>query len=233
MTDQTATATDNTATGSDTTATATSADPTKAAVPQDATNATDPNAAKSDEGAAKTGEEAKPPIEYIAPTMPEGMTMDADLLAAATPILAKHGASQELLNELSAVYAERLKALEAGGAEAFDQAYQDRREAELAETDDKWLAACKADKEVGGKNAAAASQQIAAVVGKFATPEFKEAMNKTRLGNHPEFVRFIYRIATQGYTPAEYGETPSGAGGTAKLPRDVLWANSPSAADRK
>ena len=225
MTDQTATATDNTATGSDTTAAATSADPTKTAAPQDATNATDPNAAKSEEGAAKTGEEAKPPIEYVAPTMPEGMTMDADLLAAATPILAKHGASQELLNELSAVYAERLKALEAGGAEAFDQAYQDRREAEIVEADDKWMAACKADKEIGGKNASAVSSQILDVVGKFATPEFKQLMNETRLGNHPEFVRFVYRIAKNGYTPPEFGETPAGAGGSVQDKAAILYPN--------
>lgn len=232
MTDQTAPATDNTGTGSDITANATSVDPNKAAVPQDATNAEDPNAAKP-EGDAKTGEEAKPPIEYVAPTMPEGMTMDADLLAAATPILAKHGASQELLNELSAVYAERLKALEAGGAEAFDQAYQDRRDAEITETDEKWVAAIKADKDIGGKNFEAAKQHINAVVGKFGSPEFKAAMNETRFGNHPEFARFIYLIATKGYTPPEFGETPAGAGGSTKQPRDILWPNSPSASDRK
>lgn len=232
MNDTNATATDNTATGSDITATATSADPNKAAVPQDAPTAVDPNAAKSQEDAAKTGDEAKP-IEYVAPTLPEGMTVDADLLAAATPILAKHGASQELLNELSAVYAERLKAMESGAGEAFNQAYSDRRETELTETDGDWLAACKTDKEIGGKNAAAVSHRISSVIAKFATPEFKEVMNETRIGNNPEFVRLIYRIATQGYTPAEYGETPSGAGGAPKLPRDILWANSPSAADRK
>lgn len=225
MTDQPATATDNTATGSDTTAAATSADPNKAAAPQDATTAVDPNAAKSDEDAAKTGEEAKPPIEYVAPTMPEGMTMDADLLAAATPILAKHGASQELLNDLSAVYAERLKALEAGGAEAFDQAYQERRETEIVEADDKWLAECKADKEIGGKNAPAVNSQILDVVGKFATPEFKQLMNETRLGNHPEFVRFVYRIAKNGYTPPEFGETPAGAGGSVQDKAAILYPN--------
>jgi hypothetical protein len=225
MIDQTATATDNTATGSEPTATATSADLTKTAAPQGAATATDPNAAKSDEGAAKTGEEAKPPIEYVAPTMPEGMTMDADLLAAATPILAKHGASQELLNELSAVYAERLKALGAGGAEAFDQAYQDRREAEITETDEKWVAAVKADKEIGGKNFEAAKQHINAVVGKFGSPEFKAAMNETRFGNHPEFAKFIHRIATQGYTPPEFGETPAGAGGSVQDKAAILYPN--------
>jgi hypothetical protein len=225
MTEQTAPATDNTAAGSDTTAPATSADPKTAAVPQDATTAVDPNAAKSAEDTAKTGDEAKPPIEYVAPTMPEGMTMDADLLAAATPILAKHGASQELLNELSAVLAERIKALEAGGAEADDQAYQDRREAEITETDEKWVAAIKADKEIGGKNFEAAKQNINAVVGKFGSPEFKAAMNETRFGNHPEFAKFIHRIATQGYTPPEFGETPAGAGGSVQDKAAILYPN--------
>lgn len=224
MTDQTATATDNTATGSDITATATSADPNKAAAPQDATNATDPNAAKSDEGAAKTGEEAKP-IEYVAPTLPDGMALDANLLAAATPILAKYGASQEMLNDLSTLLAGHMKALEAGGAEAFDQAYQDRREAEITETDEKWVAAIKADKEIGGKNFEAAKQNINAVVGKFGSPEFKAAMNETRFGNHPEFAKFIHRIATQGYTPPEFGETPAGAGGSVQDKAAILYPN--------
>lgn len=224
MNDQAATTTDNTVSGSNATANATSADPNKAAVPQDATTAADPNAANPDKGQAKTGGEAKT-IEYVAPTMPEGMTMDADLLAAATPILAKHGASQELLNELSAVYAERLKALEAGGTEAFEKAYQDRREVEIVETDDKWVAAIKTDKEIGGKNFEAVKQQINAIVGKFASPEFKEAMNETRLGNHPEFVKFIHRIATQGYTPPEFGETPAGAGGFVQDKAAILYPN--------
>jgi hypothetical protein len=58
---------------------------------------------------------------------------------------------------------------------------------------DGWLEASKTDKEFGGdgleKNLAVAKSAL-----KFATPELKKILNESRLGDHPEMVRWMYRV---------------------------------------
>lgn len=56
-----------------------------------------------------------------------------------------------------------------------------------------WLAASTADKEFGGdklnENMAVAKTAL-----KFATPELKQILNESRLGDHPEVIRWMYRV---------------------------------------
>lgn len=56
-----------------------------------------------------------------------------------------------------------------------------------------WADTAKVDKEFGGdklnENLAVAKQAL----DKFGTPELKQLMNESGLGNHPEVVRFFYR----------------------------------------
>lgn len=57
-----------------------------------------------------------------------------------------------------------------------------------------WMGQVKADKEVGGDAFDANAELAKRVIGRFGTDAFKEALNKTGLGNHPELVRFVVRI---------------------------------------
>jgi hypothetical protein len=57
----------------------------------------------------------------------------------------------------------------------------------------KWVGEVKADKELGGDNFAKTAELSKRVIDKFA-PELVEELEKTGLGNHPGFVRFVYRI---------------------------------------
>ena len=67
--------------------------------------------------------------------------------------------------------------------------------AQIAQVRNDWAEASKTDKEFGGaqfdENLAIAKQSI----DKFATPEFKQMLDDTGLGNHPEWIRYCYRVS--------------------------------------
>ena len=67
--------------------------------------------------------------------------------------------------------------------------------AQIARVRSEWAEASKVDAEFGGakfdENLAVAKQSI----DKFATPEFKQMLDDTGLGNHPEWIRYCYRVS--------------------------------------
>lgn len=66
-----------------------------------------------------------------------------------------------------------------------------------------WAEASKVDAEFGGaqfkENIALATQSI----NKFATPEFKKMLDETGLGNHPEWIRYCYRVS-KAFSPDNF-----------------------------
>ena len=66
-----------------------------------------------------------------------------------------------------------------------------------------WAEASKVDAEFGGtkfnENLAIAKQSI----DKFATPEFKQMLDDTGLGNHPEWIRYCYRVS-KAFSPDNF-----------------------------
>jgi hypothetical protein len=57
-----------------------------------------------------------------------------------------------------------------------------------------WFENSKADKEFGGDKLEANVGVAKQSLDKFGTPELKEFLNITGLGNHPEMIRFFYRV---------------------------------------
>ena len=60
-----------------------------------------------------------------------------------------------------------------------------------------WVKDAKSDKEFGGEKF---DQNIAVAVKAretFGTPEFVEMLDTSGLGNHPEMVRFLFRVGSQ------------------------------------
>lgn len=70
-----------------------------------------------------------------------------------------------------------------------------QQQAQIARVRSEWAEASKVDAEFGGakfdENLAIAKQSI----DKFATPEFKQMLDDTGLGNHPEWIRYCYRVS--------------------------------------
>jgi len=210
-----------------------SAAATTTAATTDATNATTPTGSQATppegaETAAATTDgstTADTPESYTF-VMPEGMTLDQGLADAVTPILREANISQEVAQKLAAAFAERMKAAETGAKEAFDKAYEERRQAEITTNAQNWLQALKADPEIGGNKADQVKARALEAVGAVATPEMKAAFEEHGWGNHPELVRLVHRLID--YTPPEKGERAAGAGGTgSKTPAAVLWPDLP------
>ena len=127
-------------------------------------------------------DESGAPEEYKDFDLPEGVELDEEILAEFTPVLKDLGASQE--------DAQKLLDLQMKMAEKVQTAQNE----EWAETQDKWVKDGEADKEFGkGKYDESVSFARKALLD-IGTPELRAALESTGMGNHPEFVRFFFRV---------------------------------------
>jgi len=62
------------------------------------------------------------------------------------------------------------------------------------ETVDGWAKASKADREIGGVNFESNMSVARQPIEKYGTKELKVALNETGIGNHPDFLRFLFRL---------------------------------------
>ncbi len=83
-----------------------------------------------------------------------------------------------------------------------------------------WVEALKADKEVGGADFEANQQTAARAVEKFGGAEFKALLDRTGLGNHPDFARFCVRVGKAMADDSVAGA--SGGAGSAPSPSQIL-----------
>lgn len=134
----------------------------------------------------------------------EGVNLDEGVVGAFTELAKEldlsQSAAEKVLNKMAPVLAERSMA-------------------KLAEAKQAWFQASVQDKEFGGdklgENLAVAKKALDA----FASPELRSLLNESGLGNHPEFVRLMYRagkaISEDGYVGASPGSSASKG-----MPRD-------------
>lgn len=117
--------------------------------------------------------------------VPEGVQLDETLVGEFTPI------AKEL--NLDNAQAQKLVDLYTKTRAADTQKLYDA----WAQTHEKWVGEAKADKEIGGANfdanvAIAKKAMNAAQLGGGAA--LVEALNVTGAGNHPEIIRFFYKV---------------------------------------
>ncbi|HSV48356.1 MAG TPA: protease [Ramlibacter sp.] len=150
------------------------------------------------------------PEAYEAFTLPEGMSADAPLMGEFAALAKELNMPQEAAQK----FVNLAGKMQAGSAEHLQAAIDAQ-----AET---WGNDSKADKEFGGdafdENLAIAKTAL----DKFGTPELKNLLNQSKLGNHPEVLRFFVRagkaISQDGFIPGRTGA----AADTAKR----MYANS-------
>lgn len=162
----------------------------------------DAGAAGSGEGSGEGGEGGTPgeseggaetPLEI---TLPEGIELSAEWRS-----------SIEALAKADMTPAQRAQAFVDAGVK-FQGELTGRMQDQVAHNIEAWAVASKADPEIGGTSYDTNVALAQLAVGKFGTPELKEAFETMGLGNHPEFVRVFARI---GKAMAE-GGTPHGLG---------------------
>jgi hypothetical protein len=195
-----------------------------------------PNEGQKPAGEQKAGEEKpgeqKAPEKYADFEMPEGIELDAKLLEGATPILRELGLDQAKAQKLVSVLATH----QAEQAQAFTEQLKDeafaftQARSMLQQHVDNWAKALKSDAEIGGKNFDANVQTAQRAIARFGSPALKDVLNKTGLGNNPEFVRFCLKV---GHLVSE-DSTALGSGGAPgsgqrKPTEQVLYGDSKTA----
>lgn len=137
---------------------------------------------------AKAAEEAKAkeaaerakraPEKYSDFSLPEGFKLDAEASAKFGDTARKFGLTQEEAQELMTLHAAEMQR----GQTTF-----------LTDVDalqNSWLTTSNSDPEIAGaENVATARRAM-----RFASPELKQLLNETKLGNHPELIRWMHRV---------------------------------------
>lgn len=84
--------------------------------------------------------------------------------------------------------------------QGYDKAMLDVREqinGIVKTNSDKWLAEVKADRELGGENLTATKMNIGRAIDAYGSPELRQYLKDTRLGNNPAMVRFLNAVGKQ------------------------------------
>lgn len=124
-------------------------------------------------------------------TAPEGQTLDQAGIELFTPIFKEAKLSNDLANKLVGTYASYQATL-------------------LQKQSEAWLEAAKADKEFGGEKFDETLKAVQAAFAKFGSPELKQFIEATGLGNHPELIRAFAKIGAASREDAPASGTPAG-----------------------
>jgi hypothetical protein len=182
------------------------ATPTSDAESQGATPPAGTTAPEAGQGAQPTGSADNPPAaegdqagqsaaDYEPFQLPEGLTADEEILGEFK------ATAKEL--KLSQEGAQKLVALQAKMADKQQAAVQAMRA--------QWAEASKADTEFGGEalqeNLGVAKRALES----FASPQLRQLLNESGLGNHPEVIRHFVRV---GKAISEDGRVVTGTKAT-------------------
>ncbi|ELJ5794645.1 peptidase [Enterobacter roggenkampii] len=112
----------------------------------------------------------------------EGVELDTEALKDFEPVARDLNLTNEQAQKLVDAYPKIL----AGVQQRQEEAWQAQTE--------QWAADVKADKEIGGDKLTANLSAAQRALDQFGTPELKEYLNTTGLGNHPDLVKTFVKI---------------------------------------
>ncbi|EMB3084236.1 peptidase [Providencia huaxiensis] len=141
-------------------------------------------------------------------TAGEGQELDKEAVAAFEPIARELGLSNKQAQKIVDVY----------GSTIIPQIAK-QQEAAWQKQVTEWAETVKADKELGSVESIGNAQKA---MDQFGTPELKQYLNDSGLGNHPELFRIFSRI---GKAMSEDGFV-SGSSENARSAADVLFGDS-------
>ena len=152
-------------------------------------------------GAPEVGEATAAPESYEDFGLPEGVTLPEGRMDAFKAAAKEAGWSQEVAQ---AAFDTHMKmASESANAASANW--------EKQVTD--WLDTSKADDEFGGQEYDANLKVAVSAIEKFGTPELGQLLNEYGIGNHPELIRFAFRVGKAIADDTVEGAASGGAGG--------------------
>ena len=155
----------------------------------------------------KDGEKDKDegaPEKYETFTLPEGVEVDDASLKEFGEIARDLGLSQKNAQKLVDLETKRIEAAVKAHGESWNKVVSG------------WLDEAKADKEIGGDKYDAVLEVGKGAIKKFGTPALVKALDDLGMGNHPEFIRFMYRVG-KATGPDETHIGQPGGGGEVSL----------------
>jgi hypothetical protein len=172
--------------------------------------ATPPETAAED---SPSEDAAGAPEAYEDFTLPEGVALDADTDAEL----------KALAKDLNLTQTQAQKVADLGAV--LTQRWATQFQEQLTSASEDWATATKADKELGGEKLTGTLTGAKAALDKFGTPELRELLQTSRLGNHPEVVRLLARVgqAISDDNAVVTGAPPSSKG---KSLADKLYGSS-------
>ena len=121
-------------------------------------------------------------ITYADFEMEEGLELDTDALALATPLFNELGLDQAGAQKLVSLQSDLIQA----GAKKQLDAFNDQVAT--------WREDAKKDSEFGGDSFDENVKLAQSAVNKFGTPELKQLLEDYGVGNHPEIIRFMVKV---------------------------------------
>lgn len=112
----------------------------------------------------------------------EGVELDAEALKDFEPVARDLNLTNEQAQKLVDAYPKILAGVQQRQADAWQA------------TTEQWAADVKADKEIGGEKLTANLSAAQRALDQFGTPDLKEYLNTTGLGNHPDLVKTFVKI---------------------------------------
>lgn len=148
------------------------------------------------------------PVEYTDFAVPEGVEMDAEVLDNFKGIAKELGIPQEAAQKLIDLQA----SLETKRSAAAEQAQAAQKQ--------QWADQVKADPELGGANFDKTVETAIKAVEQYGTPELRDLLSETGLGNHPLMVQFCHRI---GKAMSEDNLVMGGSQATKLSPEEIMY----------
>lgn len=115
-------------------------------------------------------------------TAPEGTELDSKAVELFEPVARELGLSNDQAQKLAGLWPQLQEQMQQRQAESWGQQVE------------KWAADTKADKEIGGEKLTVSVGHAQKALDTFASKEFREFLDSTGLGNHPEMVRAFAKV---------------------------------------
>ncbi len=128
-------------------------------------------------------EEAPKPYEWQDFQLPEGVSLDTEAT----------NSFKSLLEDSKLSLQEKAQGLLKLQGDLANRWAQEQQQAALDQSQ-KWVEQVKSDKEIGGEHFQESMTTAIKAVERFTTPELRDLLNASGLGNHPELVRAFVRI---------------------------------------
>lgn len=143
----------------------------------------DPAQTPPQENAADGAQDGETPTapEYEPFTVPDGIAVDEEVLGEFKAIAKDLNLSQEAAQQLADLSTKMVV----------------KQQEQFRETQTQWIDAARTDKEFGGDKFTENLGVAKTALDAFASPELRQLLNESGLGNHPEVIRAFVRIGKQ------------------------------------